>query len=132
MNESLQYIDDKLKNETQLVPISAVTEIIKIVQDIIPKNNENLINNNIISEQKIYEQELKTKLDIRRNDYLSYDKVPKIISSVVALLITSIWFFPSTIESHPILSRHLEMDSVFFTLIWLVSIAITSSITSKI
>jgi hypothetical protein len=123
MNEALQYIDEKLKNETQLIPISSVTEIIKLVQDIIPKNNDLQIN-----KINIYEQKLNTELDARRNDYLSYDKGAKIISSIVALLITTIWIFPSTIENHPILSQYIKTNNIFFTLIWVVGITTTSTI----
>jgi hypothetical protein len=122
-NEAIQYIDNKLKNENQLVPISSLTEIIKIVQDIIPKNEEAQVNKTFMIEQKI-----NNNLDDWRNDYLSKYKGSKIISSGIALLITTIWLFPSTINEHPILSEYINTNNFIFLLLWLTSIGITSII----
>jgi len=123
MNGAIQYIDKILGNEMQLVPISAITEIIKVVKSTIPENSDTQLNKKIIVEQNFH-----TKLDTRKNDYLSNYNGPKIISTFIATIITIIWFFPNIINEHPILSHYIQIDNFYFFLLWIGSIATTSII----
>jgi len=112
ISSAIEFIDNELKNEQQLIPISAIKEITNLIKEIIPVNNT--------TTEKLLEMksELLSLSDKRINYNFSKNMKPKVASSIISLLITIIWFFPATINEHPVLSHYIDINNSGFNVFW--------------
>lgn len=100
-----------LKSET--LPVSK-TELAKIIKEITPYSN------NPIKTDKL-EKQINTEIKNFKRSGL----IPKISTSAITIILSFIWFFPSKVLDHPILSNFVKPTDWIFTLIWVLSMVIT-------
>lgn len=59
ISRAIEFIDNNANKTLQIIPVSAITDIIRLIKEIIPKNN--------INEEKAEEKDLYNRFDIKIN-----------------------------------------------------------------
>jgi hypothetical protein len=107
INVSIDYIDN-LGKDNQMVIVDKMTDLVKAVTDLIPRNNE---------------PSLDTKLDTNINtavsNYKSSLHLPKISITALTGILTFLFAFPGQIKENPTLSRFIDPTSQIFGMIWI-------------
>ena len=111
LSDAIEFIDTSKKNASALVPVEQVTELVKIIKDILPKNE-------IATQETKFENQLVSYLQ-ERKDIMRF---PKISLSVFTGLISFVWLFPQTVADHPVLKNYISFENKFFLIGWLVTL----------
>lgn len=106
-NSAIEYIDS-LKNNHSLVVVEKMTDLMKIVTELIPNNKQNSLEHN-----------LDTKITSAISTFRSRLFVPKISLTAITAVLTFIFLFPGQIKDNPMLSHYLNPVSTTFALTWL-------------
>lgn len=115
IEDAIRFLDEKQHEQTALVPLSTVLELVKIIRDSSPpayRASDELLSAQISSQIK----EIKTQ-NIEQ----------KITLTAVTTVLTAIWLFPSTIKDNPFLGYITAdpMQKTLFTGLWLASLVAT-------
>lgn len=117
VSAALDYIEKHETNESSLVPVSMMTDLLKIIRDLVPaqqeKNAETALNTSVA-----------TKLTTLHVQY----RTPRITTSAISIVLSAIWLFPNQITDHPVLGHYLDPSSTIFSVLWLYSVLITAMI----
>lgn len=111
LTEAIEFIDTSKKENTSLVPVEQVTELVKVIKDILPKNE-------IITQETKFENQLDSFMQERKEVM----RFPKISLSVITGLISFIWLFPQTVADHPILKNYISFENRFFLIGWIMAL----------
>ena len=111
LSDAIEFIDTSKKDTSALVPVEQVTELVKIIKDILPKNK-------IVTQETKFENQLASYLQ-ERKDIMRF---PKISLSVITGLISFVWLFPQTVADHPVLKNYISFDNRYFLIVWLVTL----------
>ncbi len=106
-NDAIQYIDG-LKNNNQLIVVEKMTELVKIVVELIPNTKETSL-----------QSSLDVKIDSAIGRYKSKLYLPKISLTALTGLMTFLFTVPTQIKDNVVLSRYLNPQSSIFVLTWL-------------
>ncbi|MES2377623.1 MAG: hypothetical protein V4553_13650 [Bacteroidota bacterium] len=116
LSDAVAYLDNTRSNQ-QLIPISSVTEIVKIVSQMMPQSKipatETLLKNTI--------QEV-----IR--DHRTGLVFPRFTSASLTVILTFLFLFPKTVTEHPILKLYLHPGTQLFGMVWLTLVCLTALI----
>jgi hypothetical protein len=74
--------------------------------------------------QEKQDQKFEDKRNQFLNRYRSSTLFPKISSASIVGLLSLLWMFPSTIDSHPVLSKYSFFSGATFGIVWLSSICV--------
>lgn len=113
-NQAIEFIDSDKNQEQILVPLREVKELINLIKDVVPTENSNN-----------YRQALTNKIDINISSFKLRFRWPKITTTAITGFLTLMWTFPSSISEHPILKNYINVESMQFFYVWIVSIIIT-------
>ncbi|MBG6129951.1 hypothetical protein IWQ47_001966 [Aquimarina sp. EL_43] len=111
LTEAIEFIDTSKKENSSLVPVDQVTELVKVIKDILPKNE-------IITQETKFENQLDSFLQ-ERKDVMRF---PKISLSVITGLISFVWLFPQTVADHPVLKNYISFENGFFLIGWVIAL----------
>jgi len=117
VSAALDYIEKHETNESALVPVSMMADLLKVIRDLVPaqqeKNAETALNTSVA-----------TKLTTLHTQY----KTPRITTSAISIVLSAIWLFPNQIADHPVLGHYLDTSSITFSVLWFYSVVITAMI----
>ncbi|MCD9474359.1 J domain-containing protein [Photobacterium phosphoreum] len=107
LDKAISYIDS-IKKNTDLVTVSAVTDLTKAVTAMVAAQNEASSKDTLLS------------FEINRSieSYHSKLKTPKIALTAITVAISVIWMFPNTVKEHPVLSQFINFDSISTNIAW--------------
>lgn len=103
---AIKFIDEQILTITK-------NELATIVKDLVPVND---------NKEEYLKLARQIKYEIR--NLKKSNLLPRISTSAVAIVISFIWLFPSTVLEHPVLSKIIEPTSQLFTIIWICSLII--------
>ena len=109
LDKAISYIDSINKNNTDLVTISAVTDLTKAVTAMVAAQNE------VSSKDTLLSSEINRSVE----SYHSRLKTPRIALTAITVSISAIWMFPNTVKEHPVLSKLINFDSMSTNFVWL-------------
>lgn len=109
LDKAISYIDSINKNNTDLVTISAVTDLTKAVTAMMAAQNE------VSSKDTLLSSEINRSIE----SYHSRLKTPRIALTAITVAISGIWMFPNTVKEHPVLSKFINFDSMSTNIVWL-------------
>lgn len=109
ITEAIEFIDTSKKENSALIPIAQVTELVQIIKEIIPKNEVN-------TQEVKFENQLDSYLQERKETM----KLPKISISVITAIISFVWLFPQTVADHPVLKNYISFENRYFFIGWFV------------
>lgn len=113
---ALSFLDDARK-ETAVVPVAEVTALVQALKDLVPDSRE-----------KDRETRLSQQIDAKIEEAKSTGRLPKIILTVLAALLTVVWLFPGITANHPVMSKYINVENPVFNIIWLALILYTGAI----
>jgi len=117
VNAALDYLENHEIIENPLVPMSAMTELVKVMRDLVPAQQEK-------NAETALSSSVATKLVTLNTEFRS----PRITTSAISIVLSAIWLFPSQIANHPILGHHLDPSNIKFTVFWAFSLFLTAMI----
>tara|TARA_R110001599_G_scaffold1454_4_gene7057 strand:+ start:36491 stop:37339 length:849 start_codon:yes stop_codon:yes gene_type:complete len=109
LDEAISYIDSISKNNSELVTISAVTDLTKAVTAMVTAQNI------VSSKDTLLSSEINRSIE----SYRSRLKTPRIALTALTVGISAIWMFPNTVKEHPVLSKFINFDSMTANIAWL-------------
>lgn len=115
INSAITFLDEQAKDQKALTPLKDVTDLITTVKGLVLTNNESK------SAEK-----LRIKIDDSIDKLKHRNQTPKIAASTITAIVTILWVFPSTVQQHPILSMYINPTDIWFTIIWLYSLMLTT------
>ncbi|WHT39484.1 hypothetical protein QNH98_01915 [Myroides sp. mNGS23_01] len=105
-NNAIEYIDS-IKNNQSLIMVEKVTDLVKVITELIPTDRQNSL-----------EQNLNSKISFAISTYRSKMFVPKISLTAITAVLTFLFLFPGQIKDNPTLSKFIDPTSSFFAIIW--------------
>ncbi len=126
ISATIAFIDEKKPEEiTAIVERTTSIELIEITQNKTLEAIKDLQKSIIISAERTnYRNALSQSINQSINNTTYSNFVPKVTLSLVSVILSFIWFFPSTINNSP-LSRFIDTISPLFTVLWLEILLIT-------
>lgn len=106
-NSAITYIDS-IKNNQSLAIVEKMTELMKVVTELIPNNKQNTL-----------EQSLEFKISHSIKNYRSVFFFPKISLTAITAIVTFLFLFPNQIIDHPTLSTYIDPTNGLFAGAWL-------------
>lgn len=119
VGEAIQFIDEEKSNYT-LIPLKEVNSLINTIKELIPSDKEN-----ILLKQ---EHQLSEKIESGIKNVKSRHLLPKVSVTAVSAILSIIWLFPSQISEHPVLSKFIDINSIWFTVVWFYSLMTTGAL----
>lgn len=110
IQDAIEYLDNINNLLVTKEELSSITQILK---DIIPIHQNRISENYLVLENKI-----QSSIKFYKSKHL----FPKITTSAIALILTSIWLFPESVSKHPVLKNYLNTSDTSFGLIWFLSL----------
>jgi hypothetical protein len=107
INDAINYVDG-LRSNSQLMVVEKMTDLVKVIADLIPGGKQNSLQNS-----------LEQRVNFAVDHYKSPFKVPKISLSAVTGIITFLVAFPTQIQEHPLLNKLVDSNNSIFVTIWL-------------
>lgn len=114
-NEAIEYIDS-LKNNNQLMVVEKMTDLIKVVADLIPNSKETSLQNSLDS-----------KIGFAIERYKSRLFLPKVSVTAITAVMTFLFAVPTQIKDNPVLSKYLNPQSSFFVIMWFAMLLYTGA-----
>lgn len=108
LDNAISYIDSINKTNTNLVTISAVTDLTKAVTAMVAAQNE------VSSKDTLLSSEINRSI----KSYSSRLKTPRVALTTVTVVISGIWMFPNLVKEHPVLSKFINFDSMTTNILW--------------
>ncbi len=108
LNDAISYIDNLNKKNTDLVTISAITDLTKAVTAMVA------VQKNVPSKDSLLSSEISRSIE----SYHSRLKTPRIALTAITVAISAIWMFPNTVKEHPVLSKFINFDSTYTNIAW--------------
>ena len=108
LDKAISYIDSTSKNNSDLVTISAVTDLTKAVTAMVTAQNE------VSSKDTLLSSEINRSI----KNYSSRLKTPRIALTAITVAISAIWIFPNTVKEHPVLSKFINFESMITNAAW--------------
>ena len=105
-NSAIEYLDS-IKNNQSLIVVEKVTDLMKVVTELIPTNRQNSL-----------EQNLDSKISFAISTYRSKMFFPKISLTAITAAATFLFLFPLKIKENPTLSHFIDPTSSLFALVW--------------
>jgi hypothetical protein len=124
INNLIKQLDETYIHS--IVPFSHICDIIqddrsRLIENIQKINSDLIISSELTNNRKNLSERTTSTID-----QIKYSNIiPKITISGVTALLTIIWFFPVTIQSHPILSMFIDVTTPLFLIIWVYSLFFT-------
>jgi hypothetical protein len=109
LDDAISFIDSLNKNNSDLVTISAVTELTKAVTAMVSAKNEVSGKDTILS----------TEINRSIAGYSSKLKMPRIALTAVTVATSAIWVFPNAVKEHPVLSKLINFESMTTNIAWI-------------
>ncbi len=106
-NSAIEYIDS-IKHNHSLVIVEKMTDLMKVITELIPANKQNSL-----------EQNLDSKISFAISNFRSKLFIPKVSLTAITAVITFLFLFPNQIKDNPFLSHFINPESNTFALIWL-------------
>ena len=108
INNAIEFIDS-LKENQSLVVVERMTDLMKVMTDLIPNNKHNSL-----------EQSLDTKISFTITSFRSRMFLPKISLTAITAIVTFLFLFPNQIKDNPTLSYYINPTSTVFALLWFI------------
>ncbi|KLT70220.1 hypothetical protein [Flavobacterium sp. ABG] len=105
-NNAIEYLDS-IKNNQSLVIVEKMTDLMKVITDLIPINKQNSL-----------EQNLDSKISFAISTFQSKMFLPKISLTVITAIVTFLFLFPAQIKDNPTLSHFINPTSLYFVSVW--------------
>ena len=105
-NSAIEYLDS-IKNNQSLIVVEKMTDLMKVVTELIPTNRQNSL-----------EQNLDSKISFAISTYRSKMFVPKISLTAITAVVTFLFLFPGQIKDNPTHSLFINPTSSFFGIVW--------------
>ncbi len=105
-NSAIEYLDG-IKNNQSLIVIEKMTDLMKVVSELIPTNRQNSL-----------EQNLDSKISFAISTFRSKMFVPKISLTAITAVVTFLFLFPRQIKDNPTLSHFINPTSSIFVMVW--------------
>lgn len=105
-NSAIEYLDG-IKNNQSLIVVEKMTDLMKVVTDLIPTSRQNSL-----------EQNLDSKISFAISTFRSKMFVPKISLTAITSVVTFLFLFPGQIKDNPTLSQFINPTSSFFAIVW--------------
>lgn len=115
IKDAIEFIDKSKSRNTSLITLSEAKELMEFFTKQVSSTAQ------IEESSQSLSQKADRSLSIIRGRY----KLPKITTTAVAAIISTLWVFPNLINEHPILNFLINTASPEFTMIWLISVLIT-------
>lgn len=116
ITDALGFLD-AVKRRTAVVPVEEVTELVKVIKDLIPLNRE-----------KETENRFAQLIDAHIQGKKSSGRIVRVTLTAFALALTLVWLFPSITGSHPVLQKYVHVEDTVFNVIWLALLLYTGAI----
>jgi hypothetical protein len=107
VNNAIEYID-KVKNNQSLVVVEKMTDLMKVITDLIPNSKNSSLETN-----------LNINITNAISTYHSSLTFPKISLTIIAAVVTFIFLFPSLVKDSPSLSEVVDTTNPTFIIFWL-------------
>lgn len=105
-NNAIEYLD-QISNNNSLIIVEKMTDLMKVVTELIPVNKQNSL-----------EQNLDSKISFAITNFRSRMFLPKISLSAITAVVTFLFLFPGQIKDNPALSYIINPTSSIFVVIW--------------
>jgi hypothetical protein len=115
-NDAINYIE-RLQNNHSLMIVERVTELIKVVTEMIPTRDEHF-------NPQMVERKTETTL----KQYRSRHNFPKITLAALSAMLTALAIFPKIIHDNPTLTKLLNPQSPLFIGCWLTMLGLTGCV----
>ncbi len=106
-NSAIEYLDS-IKNNQTLIVVEKMTDLMKIVTELIPINRQNSL-----------EQNLDYKISFVISTFRSKMFLPKISLTAITAIVTFLFLFPGQVKDNPTLSHFINPTSSLFAILWL-------------
>jgi hypothetical protein len=105
-NSAIEYLDG-IKNNQSLIAVEKMTDLMKVVTELIPTNRQNSL-----------EQNLDSKISFAISTFRSKMFLPKISLTAITAVVTFLFLFPGQIKDNPTLSQFINPTSSSFAIVW--------------
>ncbi|RXR15969.1 hypothetical protein EQG63_12070 [Flavobacterium amnicola] len=105
-NSAIEYLDG-IKSNQSLIVVEKMTDLMKVVTELIPANRQNSL-----------EQNLDSKISFAISTFRSKMFLPKISLTAITAVVTFLFLFPGQIKDNPTLSHFINPTSSFFAIVW--------------
>lgn len=109
-NNAIMFLDT-LQNNQSLVVVEKMTDLMRVVTELIPNSKQNSL-----------EQTLDSKISFAISTFRSKLFIPKISLTAITAIVTFIFLFPGRIKDDPALSRIIDPSSLGFLTAWFMSL----------
>ncbi|KGJ86467.1 hypothetical protein [Colwellia psychrerythraea] len=109
LDSAINFIDSQKTSNSDLIAMSAVTDLTKAVTNLISSQNQG-VNTSIA---------LSTALQRNSDGYKARMKMPKIALTAVTAALSGLWLFPNTVKDHPVLSNYVNFNDSLTNFIWM-------------
>ena len=116
-SEALDFLDQYEIKENTLIPVSVMTDLVKVMRDLVPAQQEK-------SAETALNSSVATKLATLHTKF----RTPRITTSAISIVLSAIWLFPKQIADHPVLGHYLNPTNTIFSVLWCYSIILTAMI----
>jgi hypothetical protein len=113
-----------------LVPVEPMTELVKIVRDLVQANqgqNPQAEEQEAFRREREAEQALSQQSDARVEEIRTAGRLPVISLTAVSTLLTVLWILPTIVQRNLVLGNFIDVNSGFFAAVWLASLFITAA-----
>ncbi len=110
IQEAIDFLENTNNLPATRQELSLITQVLK---ELIPVTQIKKSENYLILENKV-----QSSIKLYRSKHL----FPKISTSILALVMTTIWLFPKSAIEHPVLKHYLTPDTAIFGILWLFSL----------
>jgi len=107
-NSAIEYLDN-LKSNQSLIVVEKMTDLMKVVTELIPTNKQNSL-----------EQNLDSKISFAITTFHSKMFFPRISLTAITAVVTFLFFFPDQIKNNPTFSHFINPTSSEFVIIWFI------------
>jgi hypothetical protein len=116
LNLAIEFMDNQKNGGQSLIKIDDLRDLIKLIRD------EDSDRPNVLEK---YERNLQKTFSLYREKTLSRYKFPKVSLTAVTAITTFLWTFPNLVSDHPILSKWVDPQNPYLSVIWLQLLILT-------
>ena len=113
-DSAISFIE-KMDGNTQLLVVEQVAQLVRVVKELIPSQNQNSV-----------QQRLESRLDYRVAHFRSPLFFPKVSLTAVTGIISFIALFPGQAADNPVLHNRLDLTSRTFFAFWIMMLFVTA------
>ncbi len=116
LTAALDFLDER-RRETAVVPAAEVTSLVQSIKDLVPA-----------SKDRELELKLSQHIDTHIEHVQTTGRLSRSFLTGFALVLTVIWLFPSLTDTHPVLSRYINVENTVFNMIWIALLCYTAAL----